>query len=130
MLVLLIHAAVTYAMLGVILIVQVVHYPLFRRVGSAQYPAYHRQHMRRITWIVAPLMTVELLTAIWLVWQPPPPVPGWQVWMGLALVGLIWGTTGMLQVPLHQSLAGGFDRDVHRRRVPFRLGSVRQDRRC
>lgn len=117
MMLLLLHAAVTHAMLGVILVVQVVHYPLFRRVGLETYPTYHVHHMRRITWIVGPLMTAELLTAILLVWQPPPAVPNWQVWAGLTLVGLIWGATGAVQVPLLRRLADGFDPDVHRRLV-------------
>lgn len=114
---LLVHAAATLLMLGVILVVQWVHYPLFRYVGAADYPTYQAEHMRRITWIVGPLMGTELVTAGLLVWGPPPVVPAWAAWTGLGLVGVIWGTTALVQVPLHGALTGGFDPSVHRRLV-------------
>jgi hypothetical protein len=117
MILLLVHAAATLTMLGVILVVQLVHYPLFRHVGTATYATYQAEHMRRITWIVAPLMTIELVTAVGLVWGPPPGLPLWMAWTGLALVLLIWGTTGLVQVPLHSRLSEGFDADTHRRLV-------------
>ncbi len=113
----LIHAAATLIMLGVILIVQLVHYPLFRHVGEVSYAIYQAEHVRRITWIVAPLMTTELVTAGWLVWAPPPGVVPWQAWTGLVLVIVIWGTTALVQVPLHDRLTDGFDAATHRRLV-------------
>jgi hypothetical protein len=114
---LLIHAAATLLMLGVILVVQLVHYPLFRYVRTGQYDAFQAEHMRRITWIVAPAMTLELATAALLVWWPPLSVPVWQVWTGLGLVAFIWTTTGLVQVPLHRTLTDGFDATAHRRLV-------------
>jgi hypothetical protein len=114
---LLTHAAATLTMLGVILVVQLVHYPLFRHVGQASYDTYQAEHMRRITWIVAPLMTTELGTALLLAWAPPPGVPAWAAGTGLALVLAIWATTGLVQVPLHARLTEGFDPAVHRRLV-------------
>jgi hypothetical protein len=116
-LLLLANVAATLAMLGVILVVQLVHYPLFRHVGRASYDTYQAEHMRRITWIVAPLMTTELGTAIGLAWAPPPPVPAWMAWAGLGLVLFIWATTGLVQVPLHRRLTEGFDATTHRRLV-------------
>jgi len=104
-------------MLGVILIVQVVHYPLFDLVGSDTYVAYQAAHMRRITWIVLPAMGIELITAVWLVWDPMPGLPAWQAWTGLALVGVIWASTGLLQVPFHETLTHGFEAHAHRRLV-------------
>lgn len=114
---LLVHTAVTLMMLGVILVVQLVHYPLFRLVGERTYAAYQAAHMRRISWIVVPLMTTELLTAGGLVWALPPGVPVWQAVTGLVLVLAIWGTTGLVQVPLHRRLTEGFDAPAHRRLV-------------
>lgn len=113
----LLHTAATLTMFGVILVVQLVHYPLFRLVGAATYAAYQSAHMVRITWIVLPAMTVELLTAIGLVAWLPMGLPPWQAWAGLALVGLIWAATGLLQAPLHRTLTAGFDPSAHRRLV-------------
>jgi len=111
------HAAATFIMLGVILVVQLVHYPLFRLVGPDTFEAYQAGHMMRITWIVLPAMTVELLTAVALVVWQPLGIAAWQAWTGLALVGVIWASTGLLQVPLHQTLTVGFDPEAHRNLV-------------
>lgn len=113
----LLHAAATLTLFGVILVIQFVHYPLFRLVGTGTYAAYQSAHMTRITWIVLPAMTVELLTAIALVAWQPLGLPAWQAWTGLGLVLLIWASTGLVQTPLHQALTAGFDPDAHRRLV-------------
>lgn len=113
---LLMHVAATLTMFGVILMVQLVHYPLFRHVGAEGYDTYQAEHMRRISWIVGPAMTLELGTALWLVGAPGG-VPAWMAWTGLGLVALIWGTTGLIHVPLHTRLADGFEAATHRRLV-------------
>ena len=104
-------------MFGIIWIVQVVHYPLFSHIGAASYVAYQADHMARITWIVFPAMTVELVTAVLLVWWQPLGISAGQAWTGLALVGVVWASTGFVQVPLHDALTRGFDPDVHHRLV-------------
>jgi hypothetical protein len=113
---LLVHAAATLTMFGVILVVQLVHYPLFQYVGAEGYDTYQAEHMRRISWIVGPAMMLELGTALWLVVDPGG-VAAWQAWTGLGLVALIWGTTGWVHVPLHARLTNGFDTALHRRLV-------------
>jgi len=111
------HLASTLTMFGVILVVQVVHYPLFAHVGAETYNAYQSRHMARITWIVLPAMGVELGTAAWLVWDPIAGIPLWMTWTGLGLVALIWTSTGLVQAPLHARLTQGFDARLHRRLV-------------
>jgi hypothetical protein len=114
----LVHAASTLFMVGVIAVIQGVHYPLFARVGAASFPTYAVEHARRITWVVASPMLVELATAAWLVFRPlPPGVPAWMAWAGLVAVLAIWGSTFFLQVPKHDALRGGFDPESHRRLV-------------
>ncbi len=109
------HAAVTCAMTGVILIVQFVHYPLFAAVGEEQFAEYEIAHARRITWVVAPLMLVELVAAIALVLLAPQPITPALMWLGLVLLVIIWVSTAAVQVPLHNALASGFDVHTHRR---------------
>ncbi len=100
----------TLAMFGVIWFVQVVHYPLFSKVGEAGFRAYAASHANRTTVVVMPLMVAELLTAIALALAPlrPGVVSAMESWIGLALVGVIWASTGLLQVPLHDALQKGF----------------------
>jgi hypothetical protein len=114
----LVHAASTLFMVGVIAIIQVVHYPLFARVGTVGFPAYAAEHGRRITWVVGGPMLVELATALWLVFRPlPPGVPAWMAWAGLAAVAALWASTFLLQVPQHERLRVAFDPLAHRRLV-------------
>ncbi len=114
---LLAHVASTLFMTGVIWIVQVVHYPLFAKVGAAGFVAYEADHARLITYVVFPAMTVELLTGLALVWHRPAAVPAPLVWVGLGLIGVVWLSTAVLQVPLHGVLSSGFEADAHRRLV-------------
>lgn len=112
--VLLANAASTLALTGLIWMVQLVHYPLLASVGAAEFPAYHAAHARRISWIVAPLMGVELLSTGWLVVFRPEELPATAVWVGAALVAFVWGVTAVVQVPQHARLARGRDPAVLR----------------
>ena len=107
----------TLFMVGVIWFVQVVHYPLFAKIGTMEFPEYERAHTSRTKWVVAPPMLLELGTASLLVWSRPEGVSGIQSGIGLALLGVIWLSTMFLQVPSHESLSRGFDPIVHKRLV-------------
>jgi hypothetical protein len=109
-----IHHAATWSLVGLIWTIQLVHYPLFSEVGSAGFVAYHRQHTRRITWVVAPLMFAELVTTgVLLFWGSR------ELWLLASLVplGFNWVSTALVQIPLHNQLALGFDLSVHRKLV-------------
>jgi hypothetical protein len=108
---LLVNAATTLFMVGVIWFVQIVHYPLFSRVGDAAFPEYERHHVRRTGWVVAMPMLLELGTAIAMVLI----VGGALAWCGLGLLAVAWVSTGLWQVPAHRRLEGGFDAVTHRR---------------
>ena len=114
---LLAHIAATLAMVGLIWFVQIVHYPLFSRVGRESFQRYEMDHQRLTTWVVAPLMLVELATAIGLLWCRPPGFGSAPVWIGLLLLASIWWMTYRVQLPQHASLALLYDDAVQRRLV-------------
>ncbi len=108
------HALFTAFLTGLIWWVQLVHYPLFARVGAEAFTDFHRQHVRRATWVVAPAMILEAVTGVLLVWmRPADPF----CWLGISLLAVIWGSTAWIQVPLHGRLEDGFDPRVHARLV-------------
>jgi hypothetical protein len=111
------HAASTLMMTGLIWFVQVVHYPLFARVGGAEFTVYAALHQRLTTVIVGPLMLTEALTAGWLALRPPEGVGPALPIAGLGLVALLWLSTAFLQVPCHRRLSLGFDARAGRRLV-------------
>lgn len=117
LLLLLSHFAATLFMLGVIWFVQVVHYPLFAKTGHAEFSVYEQQHTALTTWVVAPPMLLELLTAVLLFWCKPTGVSTGQLSIGLALLVVIWLSTVLIQVPCHDRLSQSFDAAVHRRLV-------------
>lgn len=116
-LVLVAHAFSTLAMTGLIWFVQIVHYPMFDRVGVDVFAEYEMVHARRTGFVVAPLMLTEAVTSAAIAISPPPGIdPGWA-WAGLVMVGALWASTAFLQVPCHRALERGFDARVHRRLV-------------
>jgi len=97
-------------MTGLIWMVQLVHYPLFADVDQAGFTRYHASHSRRITPLVLPLMTVELVTSALLVLAQPAGVSSAAVWTGLVLAVALWASTALILSPAHRSLSEGFDR--------------------
>lgn len=116
-LLLLSNFAATLLMIGIIWFVQVVHYPLFAKTGSGDFRSYEQRHTSLTTWVVAPPMLVEGITALLLFWFRPTGVLTWQLSIGLALLAVIWLSTALLQVPCHNVLSQGFDPIVHQRLV-------------
>jgi hypothetical protein len=116
-LVLLLNAAAALYMTGVIWFVQVVHYPLFDGIASADWPAYHARHTQRTGYVVAPVMVVELATAALLVLDRPDDVPAALAATGLALAIAAWILTLGVATPDHGRLARGWDTRIARRLV-------------
>jgi hypothetical protein len=112
--VLLVNLAATFVMVGIIWFVQIVHYPLFSRVGAPGFAAYSGAHSRLTGLVVGPPMLAEAATAVALVLAPPAGVPLWLAATGLALLAVIWLSTALLQSPRHRELGGGFDAVSHR----------------
>lgn len=116
-LIVLVNAAATLFMTGVIWLVQIVHYPLMANVGASGYREYQNLHEQWITWVVGPPMLVELITAVLLLTHGSSHFSAWKIWAGLALVAVAWLSTAFLQVPCHGLLEDGFDAIAHRRLV-------------
>ena len=111
---LLAHLAATLFMVGLIWFVQIVHYPLFARVGEEGFQLYSEAHSRLTSYVVGPPMLLEAETALLLVIRRPEGVPLYLALAGLTLVAVIWLSTALLQVPRHTALGSGFDRSAWR----------------
>ncbi|MCA9290473.1 MAG: hypothetical protein KDA25_05050 [Phycisphaerales bacterium] len=111
------HLVSTLMLGGLIWFVQIVHYPLFATVGRDAFVDYERRHVDRTTWVVAPLMLVEVVTAALAVVVVAPGIARVLAIIGLAALGVIWGSTAMIQVPCHRRLERGYDDAAARRLV-------------
>ncbi|MDX1494557.1 MAG: hypothetical protein R3253_10885 [Longimicrobiales bacterium] len=111
------HLSATAFMAGVIVFVQVVHYPLMGAVGRASFSAYQRGHTARTGWVVIPAMLLELFAATWIALERAGTPDAGVAWAGLAMLAGVWISTAALQAPAHGRLMRGFDEAVHRRLV-------------
>jgi hypothetical protein len=112
-LILLINLLSTVFMVGLIWVIQVVHYPLFDDVGAEHYERYQSRHQTQITYIVGPMMLTEAATTILLAWYRPDGVDAWLVFAGIGLMFAVWLSTAVLQVPCHGKLINGFDQSAY-----------------
>ncbi len=93
-----------FFMTGIIWLIQLVHYPAFKYIDESKFEKFHSFHSTRITYIVAPVMAFELLTAFALCFS----VQTIYIW-NFILVLILWALTGFVSVPLHNSLTEGYD---------------------
>ncbi len=105
---LILHFAITWALIGLIWTIQVVHYPLLKNVGHEGFIEYHDRHMSRITWVVGPLMLAEVGSAGLLLFLGERTL---LFGISLGALALIWASTAFGQVPLHHKLKQGYDAD-------------------
>jgi len=113
----LINCAATLFMTGLIWFVQVVHYPLMKHVGLVSYQGYQRAHMARTTWVVMPIMLLEIGTALGLLFVLTEPEHIHLAWRALMLLVVVWASTACLQVPAHRALLTRFENQTHGRLV-------------
>ena len=96
-------------MVGLIWLIQIVHYPLFNLVGKNEFQVYHNGHSVLITPLVGTVMIIELISSILLVVYPPKNVSLTIPIIGVILVFIIWASTAFLQIPQHNALANAYE---------------------
>lgn len=111
------NGASTFALTGLIWTVQLVHYPTFRYVSASQFVAFETFHQRRMSYVVVPLMSIELGTAMALLFFLPPSLPfGWAA-SGATLTLFIWASTFRSRYRYTDSFHGGLT--IRRSSVSF-----------
>jgi hypothetical protein len=108
-----VHFAATSYLVGLCWLVQRVQYPLMASVGLEQFARYEAEHVARIGPVVAPIMLIELATGALLLMSGAEPYRRPLFIASAILLGLIWGSTFLIQVPLHDVLRQGFDPEAH-----------------
>lgn len=113
---LLIHGGATWAMVGILIMVQIVVYPAMALVPNGAFVRYERAHQRAMARALAAVAPLEAATAIWLI-VVPGEVPIWMPVAGGAILGGLWLVTAIVFVPIHTTLGSGFDPTLQRRLV-------------
>jgi hypothetical protein len=117
---LVIHLIATSIMVGVIWVIQLVHYPSFHFIESKQYTTFQRFHMSRISYVVVPAMLTELSTLIFLIIFMDQ-IDTLVTVSGLLLI-IIWLMTAVFFSGVHQKLTSGYDKTVVNNLVKLNWG--------
>ncbi len=98
------HTAVTWILVGLIWVVQIVVYPQFRRIPDEVWPEFHKAHCQRVAWVVVPLVILEMGTAAAFYYHEISLTK--LQWASLGMIPLIAVSTALLQGPYHMRLTG------------------------
>jgi len=107
--ILLLNIVSAFILVGLILTIQFVHYPSFRYISNRQFEEFHRFHSKRISFVVIPLMLVELVSSLILYFNNRYYMISTFFLINLILVVSIWALTFLGIVPIHNKLAKAFD---------------------
>ena len=88
-------------LVGIILLTQFVNYPLFKNINN-DFEHYHSNYTNRMGYVVAPIMTLELLFVILLLINNP--LGNYTIIIAISTL-LIWASTFFIQVPIHNNIA-------------------------
>tara|TARA_B100000886_G_C20065830_1_gene343691 strand:+ start:19 stop:426 length:408 start_codon:yes stop_codon:yes gene_type:complete len=117
---LIIHLIATSVMVGVIWIIQLVHYPSFHFIEQNQYTSFQRFHMSRISYVVIPAMLTELFTLIFIIISIDQVDP--IILASALLLIVIWLMTAVFFSGVHQKLTLGYDQTVVEKLVKLNWG--------
>ena len=100
------NIAISWGLLLLIWLVQIIIYPGLHRIPSKDFIDYHSWYVKRISAIVLPLMICEvIITIVWLIFENN----SFYSSITFFLVLIIWLSTFLLQVPIHKNLQSGKD---------------------
>ncbi len=103
-----IHFLSTSLMVGIIWVIQLLHYPAFHFIKESDYVEFQHFHMERISFIVVPVMVLELFSAFMLVYY----IQSNLLILCLIILLFIWLITFIFFTKLHQSLLDGYDKTI------------------
>ena len=88
-------------LVGVILMTQILSYPLLLKLGISNFYNYYNSYTKRISFIVIPLMIFEVLLSINL----NITLNNFYLSASNILLFVVWGSTFFIQVPIHNKLS-------------------------
>ena len=99
-----IHLVSTSFMVGVIWIVQLVHYPTFLFIDEQKSNDFQKFHMSRISYIVMPAMTTELFSGIYIFIYSNMAIDSNLFLLALTILIINWIITALVFVKMHNKL--------------------------
>ena len=97
-----IRIAVDFGLVVLIWLVQLIIYPSFRYYSPDELAIWHPKYSNLITVVVGPLMLAQVVLVGWAVLNRSG-----FAWASAVLVGLMWASTALQAVPIHNAIAAG-----------------------
>ena len=102
------HIAFCSIMVGVIWLIQLVHYPAFHFIEKSKYVLFQKFHMERISVIVIPAMSLELLSGVLIFIYRPKGIDYFLI--SMIILFTIWVITAAYFARSHQTLLNGYNK--------------------
>ena len=119
-----VHAAASMFMVGLIWTIHYVHYPLFAYVGESTYASFQAEHVERIgrllilPWLAEGITLISILAIAFIGKQKELRVLAVINAVAMAVVLVL---SGFWSAPAHAKLADGFDESVHQQLMTVNL---------
>ena len=104
------HLISTSMMVAIIWIVQILHYPTFLFIDKERYTEFQQFHMNKISYIIIPLMLVELISGLSILFTIEN--IQFSFYVSLSLLILIWLITGLFFTKFHSELSKKFSHNT------------------
>ena len=103
-------------LIAISIMVQLIIYPSFKHYLDSKFKSFHGLYTKKMFFVVAPIMILELLSALYLLIKNSFIIP-------TIIIGFIWLITFFFIVPVHNSLNNNFNLRVHKKLL--RLNFIR-----
>lgn len=111
------HLIATSMMVAIIWMVQILHYPSFLFVDKQQYTEFQQFHMKKISYIIVPIMLLELFSGFGILFYIEK--AQLSLYASLTLLVLIWVITGLFFTKYHTELSKKYNRNTILRLIRF-----------
>jgi hypothetical protein len=103
-------------MVGLIWVIQLVHYPSFHYVDTSRFKKFESFHATRISCIVLPVMGLELLTSLALPFFYSSKFK-YLLYANLLIVVILWLFTLLVSARIHKKLSSGYNKQYVNRLI-------------
>ena len=92
-------------LVSLVFMTQFITYPTFLHIDKDKFSDYHRKYVNNISFIVAPVMLIELLTLLLIAYFSKD----FLIIKSLILLLVIWLTTFFIMIPSHNRISKSFN---------------------
>ena len=92
-------------LVSLVFMTQFITYPTFLHIDKDKFSEYHRKYVNNISFIVAPVMLIELLTLLLIAYFSKD----FLIIKSLILLLVIWLTTFFIMIPSHNRISKSFN---------------------